>query len=121
MSKVLSSGLFKILFFVCLFAIEYLATTTIEIKVVEGMWDKSNHFLAFFVLYILLSLGYVKMDVKVKIYILLAFAIQIEVVQYFIEGRYFSTLDIVADVIGIFLGIISCKIFKRKILKKMRT
>ncbi len=117
--KVINSHVFKVLFFICLVSIEYLATTTIQIEMVENMWDKSNHFFAFFVLYILLSLGYLKMDMQVKIYILLTFAIQIEVVQYFIEGRYFSALDVVADAIGIVLGIIACKILERKIPKKI--
>jgi len=111
---------FKIMFFICLISIEYLATTTLQIKVVEGMWDKSNHFFAFLVLYILLSLGFVKMNIKMKISLLLVFALQIEVVQYFIEGRFFSILDIVADAIGIVLGIIALKMYEKTILKRIR-
>jgi len=44
--------LFQISFFICLISIEYLATTTISISIVENTWDKANHFFAFFVLYI---------------------------------------------------------------------
>jgi VanZ family protein len=45
--------------------------------------------------------------------LLFIFAVQIEVVQHFIEGRYASFADIVADGIGIALGIIAHKIQKR--------
>ena len=45
-------------FFICIVAIEYLASTTREISVVTNSWDKANHFVAFMVLYILLSFGY---------------------------------------------------------------
>lgn len=105
-------NMFRLGFFVALVAIEYLATTTIEISFVESMWDKSNHFIAFFVLYIMLSLGYPNLKIWQSFLLLLAFAIQIEVVQHFIEGRYASFLDIVADCIGIIIGILFCKIFK---------
>jgi len=117
MHKIINSNSFKALFFICLISIEYLATTTIHIEVVENMWDKSNHFFAFFVLYILQTLGFRSIQLNHKIYILLAFAIQIEVVQYFIEGRYFSLLDVVADGIGILLGIIAIKISRLKFVK----
>ena len=46
-----SSKSFLIYFFISLVAIEFLATTTtVHIELVESMWDKSNHFIAFFVL-----------------------------------------------------------------------
>ena len=49
--------------------------------------------------------------------ILLAFAVQIEIVQYFIPGRDFSLLDIFADMIGVFIGfILSQKLLFNRIL-----
>lgn len=97
--------LYILAFFICLVAIEFLATTTTKIETIENMWDKSNHFIAFLVLYILLSLAYENLSILSKSLWLLVFAMQIEIVQYFIPERYFSTLDIVADSIGILLGI----------------
>ena len=103
--KVLENeSLFRVLFFICLVSIEFLATTTIKIESVEGMWDKSNHFIAFFTLYILLSLAFLNLNIVKKFLWLIFFAVQIEVVQSFIDGRFFSLLDIVADSIGIILG-----------------
>jgi VanZ family protein len=98
--------IFQYSFFICLIAIEYLATTTQEIQVVVNSWDKANHFIAFMMLYILLSLGYKHIDLFFKVTILFLFAIEIEVVQYFIPGREFSLLDIVADMIGVGIGYI---------------
>jgi len=81
-----------------------LATTSVHIEVIESIWDKANHFSAFFVLYMLLSFAYKKMALHVKVLWLLAFGIQIEIVQSFI-GRDASLLDIFADSIGIAIGV----------------
>jgi len=97
--------LFQILFFICLLTIEYLATTSTSITIVENSWDKANHFIAFFVLYILLDYGFKIFTTFGKVSLLMIFAIQIEIVQYFIPNRYFSILDVVADVIGIVIAI----------------
>lgn len=101
--------MFKLALFGCLVVIEFLATTTIHIEVIESIWDKGNHFLAFFVLYILLTLAYKNMSLLIKVLLLVAFGLQIEVVQSFIDGRYFSLLDIVADSVGILIGVVACR------------
>ncbi len=106
------SRYFRVALFICVLSIEYLATTTREIEIVSGMWDKSNHFIAFFVLYVLISFSYEEMKISHKLAWLMAFAIQIEVVQHFIEGRFFSLLDVVADFIGIVIGIFVFRLFK---------
>jgi len=97
---------FRIYFFITLVVIEFLATTTIHIEVVESLWDKANHFSAFFVLYILLSYAYIKLSTIQKSLLLLAFGMQIEIVQSFIDGRFFSLLDVVADSVGILIGVV---------------
>lgn len=100
---------FKLTFFFTLAVIEFLATTSIHIEAVESIWDKANHFTAFFVLCILLSFAYKKMALHVKVLWLLLFGIQIEVVQSFIE-RDASLLDIFADSIGIAIGVVVLKL-----------
>ena len=94
--------------------IEYLALTPQHIEVLDGLWDKQNHFIAFFVLYVLLSLAYKYFSVQKKVALLVLVGVQIEVTQYFIPGRFFSTLDIVADSIGITIGFV----IHRYILKR---
>lgn len=100
--------LFKISFFITFVVIEYLALTPQHIEVIEGFWDKQNHFIAFFALYVLLSFAYSHFSTRKKIALLLLVGFQIEATQYFIPGRFFSTLDIIADSIGIIIGIIVC-------------
>ncbi len=109
-------NLFRMGFYICLLSIEFLATTTREIEVIQNTWDKANHFIAFFTLYILLSLAYKNFSTKLKILFLLAFGMQIEIVQSFIDGRYFSLLDVVADSIGITLGVF----FYAYVMKKLK-
>jgi VanZ family protein len=86
--------------------IEYLALTPQHIEVLDGLWDKQNHFFAFFVLFVLLSFAYQYFSMLKKIGILLLIGFQIEITQYFIPGRFFSLMDIVADSIGIAIGIL---------------
>jgi len=109
--------IYKIAFYFTLAVIEYLATTTVEIKLIESIWDKANHFSAFFVLYILLSLAYTELTTRSKAVLLLLFGMQIEVVQSFIDGRYFSMLDVVADSVGILLGVLFFRVGAPYILR----
>jgi len=81
---------------------------------VSHSWDKLNHVLAFMVLSVLFSLGFSNLSEKVKIIMLLIYALHIELIQYFIPGREFSLLDITADIIGIILGFILSKLFVRR-------
>ena len=104
---------FTLTFIICLVAIEYLATTTMHIKPIENSWDKANHFVAFFVLFVLLKSSHFNIKTVLVVVLLLLFGIQIEVVQYFIPMREFSTLDIIADGIGIFMGIVFLKLVTR--------
>ena len=108
-----SKNSFKLYLLVCLLAIEFLATTTsVHIELVESIWDKANHFVAFFVLYILLSFSYSNFSLTVKILLLLVFGLQIEIVQDLTERSDFSMFDIFADSIGILIGIVTVWILR---------
>lgn len=104
-------NLSKILFFTYLAIIFYLAVTPQEVDVVKNSWDKLNHFAAFFVLYVLLTFSFNKINIFYRFLISLSFGIFIEIIQYFLPNREFSLLDVLADVIGIILGILFVKIF----------
>ena len=105
---------FKVYLFICIVAIEFLATTTIHIEAVESIWDKANHFVAFFTLYILLNFAFKKLSLLLKVILLVAFGLQIEIVQSFIDGRFFSLFDVLADSVGILLGVAACKLITYK-------
>ena len=100
------SDLFKIVFYLNIAIIEFLATTSIKIEVVANIWDKFKHSFAFFVLYILFCLAYKELNSIKKVLLLLLFGLQIEIVQYFLPYRDFSLLDLLADSVGIFFGLL---------------
>ena len=100
-------------------AIDFLAFTPKSPTIIENSWDKANHFLAFFILYTLLYLGY-EFKIFKNLAILLAFGVQIELVQAFLPNRSFSLLDIVADMIGAAFGVIVVEFLKRIIYGKSK-
>ena len=83
-------------------------------------WDKIGHLTVYGILTFLLLLGSKKtrpeIDAKITLYILLgtaAYGILLEIIQYsFFPGRYFEKLDILANIIGSFIGLFLFKIFK---------
>lgn len=95
----------KTVFYIAFGGIEYLALTSRHIEIVESFWDKQNHFIAFCTLYVLLSLAYSRFSTRVKAILLLLVGFQIEITQYFIPVRSFSLMDVVADSVGIAIGI----------------
>ncbi|MBU1991064.1 VanZ family protein [bacterium] len=106
--------LITLFFFICLITIEYLATTTVQIELIEDIWDKLNHFIAFFVLFVLLKFSHFNLGTFSVFLLLFLFAIQIEIVQYFIPNRYFSLLDILADGVGLGIGFVISSYFEKK-------
>jgi len=113
-----NSAIFKIMFSLCVIVIFYLATTTQEIKPLEYTWDKANHFIAFMTLYILLNLAYQSLNIKIKALMLIGYGIFIEIVQYFIPGRDFSGFDVIADSIGIFIGVVLFMLYQKQASRK---
>ncbi len=93
---------YRMLLFISLVVITYLATTSLEITVVSSIYDKTNHFVAFLILSLLLdfSFPYSRFNTA-KIYSLFMYGCLIEIIQYFLPHRMFSLLDIVADSLGL--------------------
>lgn len=84
--------------------IEFLATATAGVESVTLGWDKLNHMAAFAVLYILVSLAFEDLSVVYRFLLLFVFGLQIEIAQSFLPPREFSSLDVVADMVGIMFG-----------------
>lgn len=110
--------IFRAILVINLLAIEFLATTSREIEVIQNSWDKANHFFAFMVLYILLTLSFKYFSLLQRVLLLFLYAVQIEVVQYFIPNRYFSLLDIFADMVGVLIGYLVLKFFKGSFMRE---
>ena len=91
----------RLLFFIALLTISYLALAPLDDSPITTGWDKLNHLLAFAVLLMLLDWGYPRLPLwQFKVPALLFYACLIEFIQVFIPYREFSLLDIVADAFG---------------------
>jgi len=96
----------KILFWLTLFGSYALATLPIDHQPeITPFSDKGNHFIAFATLTILILYGYRVSYIKASLLMLL-YGIWIEITQLFIVNRYAEVMDVVADVVGIFMGIV---------------
>ena len=91
-------------FYLVIAAITILAVVPQEQAVVTTGWDKTNHVLAFWVLLILLDNAYPSSSLwSQKIAPLFAYGIVIEGIQSALPYRYFSLLDVCANVLGLLL------------------
>ena len=78
-----------------------------------NIWDKLSHSIAFAALALSAALGWPEKDfVRSVLLPLLLFGVFIEVVQYFIPGREFSMLDMLADAIGIIIAWIGIRVLQ---------
>jgi len=95
----------KILFYTALIVIFILAVVPNYnyLPKVFSISDLLNHFMAFFVLSILLDYSYRYLKSAYKILILLGYGILIESVQYFIPYRKCSFLDLSIDGVAVLL------------------
>jgi len=85
-------------------AITYLAIMPSNVPVIDEANDKFKHILAFAVLAWCLS-RYRNWPWRRVTVLLLTYGICIEMVQTFVPGRYSSALDVLADCVGIMIGI----------------
>jgi VanZ family protein len=76
--------------------------------------DKSQHILAFVILGILLRLGY-QINYWYALLLLLGYGIVIEISQLFTTNRSAEQADVVADLIGSFIGLKLYKYLRRVI------
>jgi VanZ family protein len=97
----------KVAFYCALIAVSWLGLSNQSAPTITTGWDKTNHLLAFFTLYLLLDLVYPFGD-KQKVALLVLYAVALECVQGLIPWRAFSLLDLVADFLGL-LGYLAAR------------
>ncbi len=99
--------LFKILFWIALIGSYVAAIVPQEVAPhIGSLSDKGIHFIAFAVLTVLFSIAYRIVWIRTSLW-LLSYAVFIEVSQLFTPNRSAEVLDVVADVIGIMIGLLS--------------
>ncbi len=97
----------RLLLGLALLIITYMALTPIPDLLQQTVNDKFGHALAFMLLAFLVHSSWPNMPFNWRHGIpLVAYGIFLECAQYFVPGRFFSLLDIVADTAGIGLYLI---------------
>ena len=96
----------KLLFFSALTAVTILAfiPTYAPLPEVVSFSDILNHFTAFTVLFFLHLRAYPAVPTRRRIFLLIAYGIFIEAVQYFLPARSASTGDIAVDTAAVFFA-----------------
>ena len=97
--------------------IAYLSLSPSETIVVGN--DKISHFIAYSVL--MFNAGLLTYNVKrnfiLSIILCLVYGALIEVEQHFVPGRFMSGYDMIANSLGVFIGIISTVILYKPVTK----
>ena len=85
--------------------ITYLSLALMEHKITKGIWDKPSHFIAYLILFIIVKKVHAKSYYLTCAIACFAYSFIIECIQCFIPTRCFDGLDLIANSLGIFLGI----------------
>jgi len=105
----------KRLFWLVLFATYISAILPQDIAPTLGpISDKWTHLLAFSVLTLLLRFAY-RITIIQTVFSLFLYGILIEVSQYFTPNRCAEILDVVADMIGVAIGVVLAYAFRKRI------
>jgi VanZ family protein len=98
-----------------------LATAELTHPLLTSVNDKVGHIVAFLYLAFLLDFSFPDSHFdKLKVILLLAYGLLIEVIQYFLPYRTFSFLDLVADGVGVTLYFLLIPILKYIPLVRLR-
>jgi len=104
----------RLLLFICIVMISRLALLPLSPNLSEGISDKLLHFLAFYLLSLLVDFAFPKTSFNaLKIFFLLGYGIAIEIAQSFFPYRSCSFADIGADAAGIAVYLLSVPLLKR--------
>lgn len=88
------------------FIITYFSLTPIEHKIVESIWDKAAHLIAYMLLVIIIKVVHIRFNYLSCVVICCSYSFIIECIQYFIPNRQFDILDMLANILGTLLGVI---------------
>tara|TARA_R100001440_G_scaffold24211_5_gene39367 strand:+ start:34004 stop:34438 length:435 start_codon:yes stop_codon:yes gene_type:complete len=100
------TALWRLALFGSMLIILWLATTRLDYPIPSSSWDKLNHLAAFIELTILARLSWPKLRPVYAGLAMLAYGLTIEIIQAPLAYREFSLLDLVADGIGVIIGLI---------------
>lgn len=106
--------LFRAALVTAMSVIMYLATTQLDVPVVDKLNDKVTHIMAFYALAMLEDFSFPRVEFGLsKVLTLIAYGVLIEFVQYFIPYRTASAYDLMADAVGILVYVASTPALKQ--------
>ncbi len=105
--------------------ITYLSLTPVEHKVSESTWDKSSHFIAYLILFIIVKKVHTRSNYLSCAIICFIYSFILECIQYFIPNRCFEVLDMLANALGTSLGVaiyylLIERLFQQQVLNSIR-
>lgn len=106
--------IFRVVLFIALGAITFLATTRQDYSLAREISDKANHILAFYVLTFLVDFSFPERELGLpKILLVFMYGLLIEIIQGFLPDRTPSLLDLFADAAGIAMYKLSLPLMKQ--------
>ena len=105
---------YRTLLVVLFIVISYLAFTPLKFPIIELIWDKLNHFAAFYALAFATDFSFPDRGYgATKILPLLGYGLMIEIIQYHLPYRQFELLDVLADAVGLSIYAASLPLVRR--------
>ncbi len=115
----LLTRLTQVMLGLALLSTTYLAITPVDYPVLSDINDKLQHVFAFLVLAFLADQAFPQRAWNWRKFILLlAYGLALEIIQYFVPGRFFSLLDLAADALGLLLYGLSLPLWRRAHLRQ---
>lgn len=99
------TALWRVALISSMLIILWLATTRLDYPIPASSWDKLNHLVAFIELAILARLSWPQLKPAYAGLAMLAYGMAIEIIQAPLAYREFSMLDLVADGVGVLIGL----------------
>ncbi len=100
--------------------ITYCSLTPEENIVSVNIWDKALHFFAYLILVIFIKNVHIRLGYLTCVLICCSYSSVIECIQYFVPGRQFDVLDMLANLLGTIMGVIIYYLVIEKFSDKRR-
>ena len=92
-----------------LLLVAYLSLMPYDGHLLDNQRDKLAHLMVYAVLTVLAYLAYQRVAMLWLVAALLVYSVGLEVGQYFVPGRFLSLADVIANTLGLLLGLGCCR------------
>ena len=92
-----------------LLLVAYLSLMPYDGHLLDNQRDKLAHLMVYAVLTVLAYLAYQRVAMLWLVAALLVYSVGLEVGQYYVPGRFLSLADVIANTLGLLLGLGCCR------------